>query len=479
NDIVSIEPRVSYDYTVHVSADEHKPEGEYKITFKALDSTGSNILNSTDLAVNVAQYYDIELVKLSSMSYTRVLDPNKMVSDVQTEEFEVTLENYGNGPDTITLDWVENRWSPNPIPLAWEDSLVEIYDKNGGSEEIDEITVPAYDMSKGVPGSVSLLVKINIPKEDEEGVFFIDLTAFSSAPKQYITNLQRSDFEFEDNTTFTIQLILPNIEFDEPKNKLLDSEGNEIKDTDIVHTGDTVNIKVNIDNTANIPTEDIEIKITITVDNKEKKIINDTVKINPDGTIELSYNYTPDEAGYYTFRVDIDPDNKIIGDRPNDNTWTTFLVVEDPPEEKGTEPENKFIGDTVSTIGMITIAIVLIIVIIIALFIIVTRKRRKKAESEMDPDSEELLMVYSPTEVLPPEGAGDGRKPIDAAAPEEKLRPDARRPFEKPIDIKAVAVPKVKPKLLKEGPVKNCPGCGGSNPVENKFCQGCGSKLLG
>ncbi|UCH90059.1 MAG: hypothetical protein JSV49_05295, partial [Thermoplasmata archaeon] len=101
NDIVSIEPRVSYDYTVHVSADEHKPEGEYKITFQAMDAAGVDILNSTDLVVNVAQYYDLKLVKLSSMSYTRVLDPNKMVNDVQTEEFEVTLENYGNGPDTV------------------------------------------------------------------------------------------------------------------------------------------------------------------------------------------------------------------------------------------------------------------------------------------------------------------------------------------------------------------------------------------
>ncbi|UCH89474.1 MAG: hypothetical protein JSV49_02150 [Thermoplasmata archaeon] len=323
---ITLTPNEYRKVTVKVFAEDYDTAGNYSITFQVKDEWGYNLLNSTVLTTVVEQYYDIELVKLTSMTYSRIVDPNAMTGDIQTEVFEVKLHNYGNGPDTVDVDWVENRNSPEPIPLAWEDSLMEIYDKYGGSDPIDEITVPAYDKIAGMPGEASLVININIPREEFEGVFLIDLVAESSAPRTYINELQREDFEYEYNTSFAITIVMPEVSIDYDES-MLRKDGIKIHYGDSLYEEDKIEFYIVIDNYGSGPATDAKIKFSASRDMIEMESFEGTITIAAGETAVVTWFYTPIEEGYYTFIAEIDPDEELLGDSPHDNSWSRFEEI--------------------------------------------------------------------------------------------------------------------------------------------------------
>jgi hypothetical protein len=331
---ITLMPLSQQEVTVRVTADEHQPMGDYDVTFIVKDETGIDELNSTVLTTTVKQYYNIKMETLESETYARLIDPNNMVSDPQTESFLVTLENYGNGLDTISLEWVENRDSPSAIPLAWEDTLVEIYEKDGGASTIDEIDVDAYDKITGTPGTVTLEVKVNIPQEEAEGRYWIDIIATSSAPRTYINNLQREDFEIEANATFQIQMILPELKFD-TENSYLQKDNQRILDIDTIFAQEIVEVSVIITNTGTAPANDVTIEFSVTLDNIPAKTEEKTITVDPGEDVNITWAFDTTTKGMYFFKVRIDPNNEILGDSPQDNTWNQYLSVKEvPPKDE-------------------------------------------------------------------------------------------------------------------------------------------------
>jgi hypothetical protein len=482
---ITLVPRMDQEVTVRVTADEHEPMGDYGITFKVMDATGTDELNSTEITTTVEQYYSIALMEStdSSMTYARLIDPNAMTTDPQTEEFEIIIENYGNGEDTVTIEWTENRDSPNAIPLDWESSLVEIYDAEGGSSEIDEVDVPAYDKTTGTPGEITLLIKINIPKEEQEGRFWIDIQVTSSAPRSYINNLQREDFEVEANWTFQIQMILPELEFDTDNSAILKADGTKyIDQVDKIEEGNSITLSIYVTNTGSASATDVDVEFAATLDNVPVSSYTETVTIDPSGSVNITWDFTTDEKGMYYFKVRIDPNNEILGDNQQDNTWNQYLSV----KEKEKPPDDGPIGGggfTTDEGGLSTnaIALIVIIIIIIAVVIVVFFLFMQKKKSEVE--IEDITMVGGPMGMapgMPPGGMQPGMgMPPPGMAPQPGMAPPAGATVGAAPETKALApqAKKALPPAAGEPGGATCPACGEKNPPENKFCQGCGGKL--
>ncbi|UCH89473.1 MAG: hypothetical protein JSV49_02145 [Thermoplasmata archaeon] len=351
---VTLRPNEYRKVTVKVFAEEHDYAGNYSITFEVKDELSHNLLNSTVLTTVVAQYYDIELVKLPSMTYSRIVDPNAMTGDIQTEVFEIKLHNYGNGPDTVNLSCLENRLSPEPIPLTWADTLMDFYEKYGGVDPINEITVPSYDKVAGLPGEVALVININIPKGEYEGKFIIDLWATSSASRRYINGLQRKDLEYESNATFEIIMVLPEIYINVDES-MLKKYGMKLIDEYPIYINERINFSIVVSNSGSAPATDVKIKFSASKDQVEQQSKKDEFTVEAGETIILFWQFTPIEEGYYTLKAVIDPDGELLGDLPNNNVWSKFKKVEEKTEETHTplidittnDYEKYDIGDTI------------------------------------------------------------------------------------------------------------------------------------
>ncbi|UCH88841.1 MAG: hypothetical protein JSV49_11465 [Thermoplasmata archaeon] len=490
NKKVTLAPRIPQDLYVRVTADEHQPAGDYRVTFKVMDESGATLLNSTEITTTVAQFYDIEIEKISTESYSRVVDPNSMTSDIQTETFEVNILNYGNDDDTVTIEWAENRLSPEPIPLAWEDALMEIYDKDGGTDTITEIKIDAYNDLTGQPGEVTLQININIPKENVEGIFMIDLVVTSSAPRNYITNLQR-DFQYEDNTTFVISMVLPDVSINVDES-MLRKDGTKINEPDSIYTNDKIELYIVIDNEGSAPATDVKIKFSATKDQVEQQSKEDDFTVGAGEQIIMSWNFTPTEAGYYTFKVEIDPSKELLGDHPNDNSWSKFKEVKQEETDNGENGNGGGSplsitgeGGGINPVFLILIIVVIIVVVAVVFFFFM---QKKKGEEE---EIEDITMVGAPM-------GAPGAMPPGMQAPGGMMAgppggpgmgpgmPQRQMPMGGPAvgaapDVKALspAAPKQLPPAAAGAAAagKKCPSCGESNPPENKFCQGCGGKL--
>jgi hypothetical protein len=477
---ITLLPRVDQEVTIRVTADEHELMGDYTITFKAIDPTTEDVLNSTDLTTTVEQYFSIAITTVVGETYSRIADPNDMEADIQTEKFLFTIENYGNGPDTVELDWDENRDSPNAILAAWEDTLVEIFELKGG-DTIEDIEVPAYDKLDGTPGTVDLEIYVNVPKEEEEGRYWVDIWITSSAPGSYIKNLAREDFETEVNASMMFEIIMPELKFDNDDSVILKSDGTKyIDQIDTIYEKDSVEVYIIVSNTGSAPANDIDIEFTATLDSVLVNSYSDTIDVAAGEDMNISWDFTTTDKGMYFFKVKIDPNNKLLGDSQQDNTWNQYLSVvqkkDDTPPPTGGDifASDKEGGLSTTALALIVIIVIVIIVVVIVLFFYMQRK--KGEEDEID----DITMVGGPMGMpgqmggqpqpgmgMPP--AGMGMPPGGMGAPPTMAQPSP--------DVKALS-----PQGRKQLPPAadtgtGCPNCGEKNPPENKFCQGCGGKL--
>jgi hypothetical protein len=490
-DTVTLIPRQDQQVSVRVAADEHEPAGDYDITFKVLDAN-ENELNSTVLTTTMEQYYHIQFEQIEDLNYSRVINPNSVSSDIKTEEFEVRLLNYGNGDDTIELEWDENRDSPNAIPYLWEDTLVEIYDKDGGSDTIDTIMVPAYDKHSGTPGEAIILVKVNIPMdEEEEGQFKIDLVATSGAPRTYENKLQR-DYDVEVAETFTIDLVLPELKFDTVKSELR-KNGMKITPETSINEGDTIQVYIVISNEdGTAAANDVDVKFTVTLNSIEDNSYETTISVGAGDTTELSWDYATTDYGMFYFKVQIDPNDDLLGDSQQDNSWNQYQSVEEIKDDNGGGGGlNPFdAGDDGGGLSTTALALIVIIVIVIIIVVVVLffMMQRKKGEDE---DIDDITMLGGPMGGMPPGGMPPGGMP-PGGMPPGGMPPGGMPPGGAggagagpgPMgpaaagDVKALS-PQARKQLppAAEDTGKTCGSCGEKNPPENKFCQGCGGKL--
>lgn len=339
---LTLSPNVEETITVRVIADEHEYPGIYYMTFKVMDGTGFSEYNCTDFNTTVEQYYDLEITSNQLNSYSRIIDPNTMTDVVQTEEFSVLVENHGNGKDTVELKWYENKFSPDYVPFSWDarDDLVEIFEQDG-TKPIEEIEVPAFDKQSNTPGTVTLIVNINIPKDEVKGRFWFDIAVISSAPQSYINFLQREDFQVEVNYTFQIEVVFPDLEIDYGESELLKADGTTINDlVDTIYTGDTIIVKVHIMNTGTGGIDDVEFEIGVNFDNIPLDMSKGAFDIEQGMSKEIIWNFTTTDYGMYFIKFVIDPENKILGDQQNNNQWTQYLQVKERPGDKQKRAEN-------------------------------------------------------------------------------------------------------------------------------------------
>jgi hypothetical protein len=347
DDIITLPSDTTVSVSVKVSAEEHQPAGIYTTTFRVMDEGGTQELNSTTLRTEVEQYYDIEISKIAKMTYSHIVDPNQMSSDIQTEEFEVVIENHGNDIDIIGLEMIENRNSPNAMPGMWEE-YIELYEKNGSTDTIDEIEVAPYDKISGMPGTKNVILKINLPKEEEEGRFWLDLMATSSAPYEFINNNMREDFETETNTTLMIQMVLPDLSFDNDNCMILKDDGTKYLDQiDTIFEGDTIEVMVVISNKGTASAKDIPIIFSVTLDSVLLSEYTERITVNSDENVQVSWDFTTTDNGMYYFMVKIDPDNNLLGDSQHDNTWGQYLSVQKARD--GPFPYNRVPSITITT----------------------------------------------------------------------------------------------------------------------------------
>lgn len=483
---IVLPPRLDQEVTVRVSADEHEPMGDYPVEFKVMNEDHTSLLNSTTLVTTVEQYYDIDISTSESKTYSRIVEPNKMTSEVQTEEFDVNIENYGNGPDTVELKYVDNAKSPTGIPYDWETELdlVEIFEKDG-SETIDEIEVPAYDKLSGTPGTVTVTVKINIPQDGQEGRYWFDLLVKSSAPRTYMSKLNREDFMVEVNTTFQIQVILPELTVDQKESKLLKADGTDIIDNvDTIYNGDTVSVYILVKNSGSAGVDDVDIELTISKDNVQYNAYQETLDIEPDETVNISWSYTVAEVGIYSFKVELDANDKILGDLKNDNSWNKILQVKERPQPKDKE-DGGILGGGGGKSGIagnpFYIILIIVIIIIIVVVVLFFMMQRKKSEED---DLDDITMLGGGPMGGMPMGQMGQQPPGGMMGMPGGMQPQAGMPQrDKPMqpatspEIKALSPQSQKQLPPAEGTGKTCSSCGEKNPPENKFCQGCGGKL--
>jgi hypothetical protein len=402
---------------LRVYADEHEPADIYLNSLKVMDEAGNVELNRTEVKTTVEPYYNIRLEKAIDETDSVIVDPNAITSNPQTEDFKFSILNYGNVPDTVSIRWVEHRASPNGIPGDWEHSLVQFIDDEGRSNSIEELEVPAYDKLLGIPGEVSVLVLINIPQVEEEGRFWIDIKATSSAPRSYISNLQREDFQVEANTTFQIQMVLPELEFDITKSTILMLDvytSTYVKYLDQIHTiydKDTIQIFVVIKNSGTATASDVKVEFSASLDNVPVSAEEVTISVKPGEEVNITFEFQTDEKGMYYFRVRIDPNNELLGDSPQDNTWNQYLSVKDsgkrpsdprPPRdpddedddvtyEKKKKPDDSnslsefFSNPSVMSVTITAVLVVLIIAFIIVIYMFTHRKRGRQPSPKSPP----------------------------------------------------------------------------------------------
>jgi hypothetical protein len=464
DDIVGLAPLQRQDLTVRVYADEYDPMGDYFTTFTVMDTYGVT-LNNTVLTTTVEQYYNIAISPLAGETYEMVLDPNTMKDYTETFSFEVYLENYGNGPDTIELEWDENYDSPNAIPINWEDSLVEIYDKEDMSDTIDSISVPAYDKDSDEPGMVTLIVQITVPKEEEEGEFWIDLQATSSAPSGYINKLMRDDFLYEDIFTFKVEMVLPELSFDSNKCKFLKEDGTDYRTGDELYEGDSITVVTVLENTGSSIAEDVTVECKFNILGETIKMPSENITIPKGKSVYLNWSVVFDRAGVHQFEVKIDPSKDIIGDYNGDNTWKQYIEVMEKPAPPINGPPDVFESSSNLALIVVIIAVVIILIIVLLFFFI---RLKKSKDDELDDIDSDMM-----TEGM---GMGGPQFPGMMQPPGQQARMQTSR------EQMAALAPKSQRQLPPSGGdapdgIKICGSCSEKNPSENKFCQTCGGKL--
>jgi len=457
---ISLPPRTEHEISVRVTASPDQPAGDYETIFRVMDSTSTHELYSTTLTTTVLQYYDIRLVQLPENEYSLTIDPNTISGDSVTIEFEVALENRGNGQDTVVLEWDENEDTPDSLPGSWMPDPVKIFNKVDDSDEIDEITVPAFDKTTGKPGSVSLIVKVTVPREDKTGRFWLDIKASSNTPGAYIKNLVRDELRYEDNTTFQVGLVLPDVGLDKQNCELRDETGKKLVIYgDEVYPGDELEVFVVVVNSGSAPIEDLFIRLSVSRDFVPISKPGKNISLAAGEKVNLSWPYKPDAAGDYTFSVELDPDSEFLGISKTSNTWSeTIPVVERKIEEK--EPERNEDNTTI----ILLLLMVIIAVVIVVVFLVMRRKKAVEDEIDdidIDDIKDNLLMPKQPT-MVPGGAMAGGMRAAPEAPGLHALAPQTRKQL---------------PSAGEPSLTRKCISCGENNPPENKFCQGCGSAL--
>jgi hypothetical protein len=314
-----------------------------------------------------------------------------------------------------------------------------------------------------MPGKATLLVKLNIPKEDDEGSFWVDLIALSSAPSSYTNDLERDDLTYKSNFTLKLSVVLPEPEIDADKS-LLKKDGKKLMETGEVYLGDKIEVAVTIKNSGGAPVENTDIQLIIENNGITENILTKNFSVEAGESIELSWDYSIENKGRYSFSIIIDPDEILFGDNIHNNKL--ILTMPDPlpapVKNQPSEPEKGSENILVITLSLIIIIIVIILMVVLFMF----KKRTKKDEID---DLEENF------------GGPEMVEPVNDMRNTQRYEPTDR-----PVQFGSQAAPgtvaALAPKITRQPERLSstgiiCGECSLSNPPENKFCQNCGGKL--
>jgi hypothetical protein len=215
--VVTLESNIeNFDVKLLVTAGEHTLTGYHNVTVELKDDENT-LLDWVDLSVKVNQFYKVKCTTDGDIDDGEVnftIDPNNYTDDTEEIDgnlyiktsFIINVLNFGNGFDTIILDYEENDDSD---PTSdWE---VKIVSQDDNDEELETVTVGYYD-ENNIPKYAEEEVQfdIYIPIDIAVGTYIMDFFIESSNIEALTPGI---DEDVNNRVSFKFVVIKPNLRF--------------------------------------------------------------------------------------------------------------------------------------------------------------------------------------------------------------------------------------------------------------------------
>jgi hypothetical protein len=399
---VTLKPNeINDDIEVQFTSDAHTIAGDYQITIDIKDFTNTIIHDSIELTAAVNQFYQVKCKTNGDVDDGKVdfeLDPNNYMEDGYiSKKFSIKAQNFGNGIDEISLNYEENEDSDDITD--WE---FRIYSSDTEAE-ISSINVSYYDESKTPSyGEEEIMFEVKIPIDVDVGTYIVDFYIESSYP-EVISGL---DEMTNNRVQFTFEIKKPNLIFNSYNTeanmdnfRFIDNDEYVRINRDYEKNNEfylvkensrfdylTIDFNIYIDNIGDMDVvvnpSDIQLEISH-IDDTGVKVIDSILQPDYPKTEKLispnenaSYTFTWDYINQsmdtevkYTFKVTIDPMNRIIELDENDNSNEVDLTIKHLKKDPPPQPEDP------TFIILIFIIIIVIGIVVASLYL---KKRQKQ-----------------------------------------------------------------------------------------------------
>ncbi|WP_455391433.1 hypothetical protein [[Eubacterium] cellulosolvens] len=216
--VVDLEPnKENFDVKLLVKAEEHTLKGYHNVTVEARDEENT-LLDWVDLTVKVNQFYKVMCTTDGDLEEGEVnftIDPNNYTDIAEEIEgtqyiktsFIINALNFGNGYDTIALDYEENVESEDT-----SDWLFMIVDPEDTEEEVSSVTVAYYDdtLFGQKYGEEEVQFDVYIPIDVDVGTYIVDFFIESSNIEELTPGVNEEE---NNRVSFMFDIIKPNLRF--------------------------------------------------------------------------------------------------------------------------------------------------------------------------------------------------------------------------------------------------------------------------
>jgi hypothetical protein len=287
-----------------VKAGENELAGIYNISVEVTHGTAT--LGTLYFDTEVNQFYDIQLDTEDETTYD--LDPNvDAVGNDMSFDVTFTVENYGNGEDTVTMTATEDSSSPKTVKSEW----LEFDD--------DEFPVDPFDPVDLEFGDETVVLSITLPIDTEPGEYIVLVRAIS----------ENTVVTTEDSLTITFNVIKPDLEID--KIEFFGPGGDTFDPDDGTQKGFEITIEVTLANIGDADVTDATAKLDISHDTTDDGTLVPTGS-NSFDIISLeddvaTFKWTPLEEATYTITAYVDEDDDIIEIDETNNELTVDLKI--------------------------------------------------------------------------------------------------------------------------------------------------------